>query len=48
MSKNNTSSSSQSPGKQQEEWKISMIEVLELNPWQFFSQSSSADLKVHC
>ena len=48
MSKNNTSSSSQSPGKQQKEWKISRIEVLELSPWQFFSQSSSADGKVRC
>ncbi len=48
MLKNNCSSSSKSVGKQQEDWEVSMIEILELNPWEFFSKPSLAYSTVHC
>ena len=40
MLKNKTASSSKSIYKQQPEWEISMIAILELNPWQFFKRMS--------
>ena len=46
MLKNKKYSSSKSFDKKQAEWEVSMIEILELHPWQFFTKPSLAYSKV--